>query len=510
MHIENSATNKALASVARNAGYGVVGQCIFLFLRFLTAIIITRAIGPKDYGIYMLAMSLVSVVQVIGLVGLEPAMIKFVSQFQANQELNKVKKLVTFGLKTTLCITALISAVLFIFSSQVAIRVFHKPDLDPVLSFMLIGTPLTTAMLVMLASMQGARLIKFKILVQQIFMPSIRIVAIGICLALGYRVIGLAWVWTVTAAAGCGLATFLCYRWLARTPGPFEKINKRDIFAFSLPLLMSRIFNQNINMIGILLIGMFLSSSEVGIYGVAIRTLPFLMVPFIAFNDIMKPIFSALFAQKQMEEMESIFKAGCRWVILTTLPLFLLMVLFADDIVRIFGSGFSESAKVMLILLVGRFVNVATGSTGFVLIMTGRSLVVMGNSALLFVLNIVLTVFMLQRFGIMGAAYAYSFSIIVIQVLQFVEVWLFYRIHPYSLSNFKAVAAAIVAGFTVLVIKNLLGQHEFWASPYLLVPVFISCYLAVVILAGFNREDRMILTRIRQKFGRRVTEPVSC
>jgi len=114
-----------------------------------------------------------------------------------------------------------------------------------------------------------------------------------------------------------------------------------------------------------------------------------LMMPFIAFNDIMKPVFSGLFAQKKMEEMESIFKVGCRWIILTTLPIFLLMLLFADDIVQIYGSGFSESAQVMVILLVGHFVNVASGSTGFVLSMTGRSLFVMWNSACLFVVNIV-------------------------------------------------------------------------------------------------------------------------
>ena len=494
-----SGHHKRVLAIAKNAGMGIGGQLFSQAIRFVTALIITRAIGPHDYGIYVLAMSIIAMVEVFGLLGLEPAMVKFVAQYKAKSDLLRMKSVLLFGLKATFVLTFLLSAGLFAMSDLASNTIFHNQYLAPVLCVMLLGAPPTTSMLVILAGLQGARMVKFKIFVEQVLMPAFRFTAVLIVFGFGFSLMGVAWVWTITSLIGLVAAAFFAYKKIGPIFNSHQAINGREVLSFSMPLMLSRIFNQNINVIGILIVGMFCTAFEVGIYGIAMRTIPFLLVPLIAFNAIISPIFSELYAKQQMDDLEKVYKIGNKWVILITLPMFVIMVYFADVIVSIFGVGFAQAAPIMTIFLLGHMINAATGSSALVLSMTGRPMFMLYNSGGLFLLNIGLTVFLLGNIGIMGAAYAYGTSIIIIQILQLIEVWYLYRIHPYSIENLKPVIScllslAVIHGLDKFLISVTWAHHP----PYLML-LFLLSYSCCLWSAGFSSEDRLILSKLRNR-----------
>ena len=110
-------------------------------------------------------------------------------------------------------------------------------------------------------------------------------------------------------------------------------------------VFLSRFFYQNRNMIGILILGGFYPAAQIGIYGIALRAIPFILIPLFAFNMVFSPIISDLFTQGKLEELARVYKTGSKWVISATLPMFILITFFSKEIVTIFGSGFAESAE---------------------------------------------------------------------------------------------------------------------------------------------------------------------
>ncbi|RLC26141.1 MAG: hypothetical protein DRH21_02920, partial [Deltaproteobacteria bacterium] len=278
---------------------------------------------------------------------------------------------------------------------------------------------------------------------------------------------------------------------------------KKKIFSFSLPLLFSQLFYQNINIIGIIIIGIFLPASKTGIYTVAMRVIPFILIPLVAYNAIFSPIISDFFTKHKMEELKNIYKTGSRWVITITLPIFVLVIFFSKEIVTVFGPGFAESAQIVTLVLIAQMFNVSSGSTGIILSMTGKTLYNLFNTGILCVLNIVLTLFLISRFGVIGVAYAYTISIILIQLLQMGQVWYFYKIQPYSLGHLKPAISCLTAFLIIRFFENSFSMAHGLISSLVLVVIFVSIYGIFLIFAGVSQDDRMILEKIRHKILKR-------
>ena len=302
----------------------------------------------------------------------------------------------------------------------------------------------------------------------------------------------------MTAILGFLLTVFLFRRHLDGGGYLNQRKAKRDPLLLAASVVFENI-NQNSNNIGIIIIGIFLSAKDVGTYGVAMRSLPFLMVPLVAYNAIFAPIISGLYGMGQMKDLEGIYKSGSKWVMTVSLPLYALMIFFSDHIIRLFGAAFGESAEIMVILLSGQLIIVISGSAGFVLSMTGRTLFNLFNSACLCILNFALSVMLVRIIGISGAAYAYVTSICFLQVLQIGQVWYLYRILPYSLEHMKPAVACLISYFVILLLRNSTCEAGVFQFVVIITVLFLSVYFILLLILGLSPEDRMLLKSLRER-----------
>lgn len=494
-----------LLIIAKNAGLGIGGHIFFLGTRFCTTILITRTIGPEQYGIFALAITIITVIDALTLMGIEPTMIKFVAQYKAQNDISHVKGTICLGLGICL-FSSLILVVGGLLSAElIANGVFHKSALTPVLRVMLLGVPFVSLTLIILSALQGAKLVKYKIFVQQVLMPTFRFVVVCVLLWLGYRITGVVWSWVLTSIFGFIWASIFLAKRIGSLFHEYAIPEKKKIFSFSLPLFFSQLLYQNINIVGIIIIGIFLPASKTGIYTVAMRAIPLILIPFVSYNAIFSSIISDLFTKHNMEELKNIYKTGSRWVITITLPVFVLIIYFSKEIVSVFGPGFAESAQIMTLVLIAQMFNVSSGSTGIILSMTGKTLYNLFNTGILCVLNIVLTLLLISRFGTIGVAYSYSISIILIQLLQMGQVWYLYKIQPYSLGHLKPVLSCLAAFLIIRIFENSLSMVHGLISSLVLVVIFVASYGIFLMLAGVSQDDLMILKKIRHKILRKRT-----
>jgi O-antigen/teichoic acid export membrane protein len=500
MNDESLPKNRHLISIARNASIGMIGQVFFFFVRFLIAILITRTLGAKDYGIFLLGFNIITGIRIVALLGMRQAVVRFVAKYRATEDIPKVKGSVNFSLLLTTIFSLFLSIPIFIFADQISITIFHEPRLPSVLKIMLIGLPVSTCLLIILSALEGVRRVKHSVFIEKIALPLLRLILISVSFLIGFRILGLAWVWTVASIAGLIMAWFFWMKIYRGIKHVKAKFNVKEIFSFSIPIMLSGIFNKESRAVLILLIGVFYSSSEVGIYGVAERIIPFLLIPFVAYNTIFSPITAGLHAKSKTEELESVYKTGTKWVVVFTIPLFAFVYYFVDQIILIFGAGFGRSSDIMLVLLIGQFVNVATGSSGQLLAMTGKPLYNLFNSFLLFTTTIVLTIGMMKVFGLIGAALGYSIAIIIVNLVMIWEVWHLYKIHSFSLGYFKPVFSSLISFLLVSIMRHYININPSIYSNILWFVTFMCGYSILLKLFRFSKEDHLVVSVFKDKF----------
>jgi O-antigen/teichoic acid export membrane protein len=492
--------NKLAVTVAENAALGVVGNILFMLFRLGINVVITRSLGPGSYGIYVLAASILAIPGAIARLGIPSAMIKFVSQYRAMNDIPRLKGTIFWGFGLVLVFSIVLCLGLFSLSHFLNLRIFHKPALTPVLKIMVLSLPFSCLGTVIFASLQGAKLIKYRVLVNQVLVPLCRFCFVALSIALGYRLIAVAWSYLLAIVLGTMLGGFFLIKSfpeiLQKGPTLYER---RKITLFSLPLIFAGVFHTILNRVNLLMVGHFLSATMVGIYATAQRLLPLMLIPLGAFNSIFAPIISDLFTREKREDLENQFKTVTKWVSMTSLPIFTLLTFFSKQILSIFGPEFVAYSQVVIILCIGQMVNAATGSTGLMLTMTGRPHINLLNSALLCVTAIFLNIYMIPRYGIVGAALVSTFSISAIQLLQLLEVWYLLGMHPYRLDFLKPILSCLFSFLLLTAISHIgLNTNSFIIIP-ILSAIFLISYGGFLWLLKLSPEDYVILNNLRKR-----------
>ena len=120
--------------------------------------------------------------------------------------------------------------------------------------------------------------------------------------------------------------------------------------------------------------------------------------------------------------MINILKTTTRWLTYATVPLFLLLVFGAEDIMMLFGSEYAKSGTTVVILLAVRQpTSCSTGGLGVTLAMTHKQKLELGNSLAMVTMNIILNYLLIPRYGAIGAAISSCVSGTAINLIRVVE-----------------------------------------------------------------------------------------
>ncbi len=487
-------------AIIKNAGINIVGQLFFVAAQFMVSIIITRAMGPELYGIYVLAITIISLLGIVALCGMENTMVKFVAQFKGQNDTPRLKGTIFWGIGLVSVVSVLLGIVLYCTSGLLANKVFHEIRLQFVLRIVAIALPFSSITLVLVAALQGAKFITYKVLIQRIFVPAIRVVCVALAIYLGYRLIGLSWVYVFMAVIGSLLAG---YYMLKSFRGVLKNqpllVEKKQLLRFSTPLLFSSVFNRIISSADMILMGYFLPSAMVGIYGAANRIKPIISMPLNAVNITFAPMISDLSAKNKREKLEHQFKTTNRHVLTVSLPLFALLAIFSRQIMGVFGTKFVYGAEAMMLLCAGQLINAVSGSVGYMLMMTGRAMANLINSGFLCTVNILLNLYLIPKYGILGAAWANVIAISAIQLLRLAEVWYFLKMHPYSWNSLKPILSSVLSAALVLLLFYMgLDKNNFFVV-FAMITIYLTAYLTLLWAFRLSQEDRMVLEKLKAK-----------
>jgi len=246
---------------------------------------------------------------------------------------------------------------------------------------------------------------------------------------------------------------------------------------------------------GTVLLGALGVAGQAGVYFAAFRTVSLgLLVPE-GFNAIFSPVIADLYNRGELESLAGLYRTVTQWQLTLSLPLFLGMALLASRIMSLFGPDFAVGSA-PLALFCGAFaLHSAVGSVSPMLEMTGHPTLNLVNVLLSFGMNIVLTIYLIPRYGILGAAMATSGAMIFLATLRLGEVYRIVGIQPCAWSNLKVLLAG-AAGSVALYLTTRAGSGPLALAGG--VTAFVVAYGGVLLAAGLTAEDRAMLRLVQR------------
>jgi O-antigen/teichoic acid export membrane protein len=254
---------------------------------------------------------------------------------------------------------------------------------------------------------------------------------------------------------------------------------------------LSSVAQQGLVWSDIVILGLFLDPSEVGVYQVATRIVLVGGIATQALNASLAPRAADLFQRRQIDTLKRLYVASSEWLVRLSLPLLAFLFVATEPVLRIFGPEFVGGVAVTRILIIGTLIDAATTQGGIVLNMSGRNVLNMLDTVGALVINVGLNIILIPVLGIRGAAIAWATSLLVIGVLRAFQVrWVVVPTFPLSRRVFKSLAAATVAMVVGWPLLGLLPGR--WGFVVVAV-VMAAVYLAGLWALGMEEDDRLVL-----------------
>ena len=499
--------NHSLQKIAKGTGIVFIGTIIGMLLGFVSRIIVVRCITQTEYGIFSLALVLLSIFATISTLGLSDGTARQIAFYRGKDNTLKIKGVMLSSLQIALITGVLLSLVLFFTSNLISTNVFHSPELSSPLKIFSIAIPFFVLINIFISIFRGFDRVEPNVYFQNIFRSVIYILFLVGAILLGLSFIGVIYAYLASIMLTCiAFAAYAAKKLPTSVKG--EKNTKvdslrKEMLFFSLPLLAVSMFGMIMQWTDTLMLGYFKTPDVVGLYNAALPLANLIPVVLTSMVFLYIPIVSQLYSQNLMSEIRRNYAILTKWMFALTLPLFLIIFLFPETVLSIlFGSRYIQAGLALQILAFGMLIHTFLGPTAATLTIAGKTRFLMWTTLIGAIMNITLNIFLIPPLGITGAAIASASSLVVIKLLNSTRLYLLFRIHPFTKNYFKPILTSVLLVFIIFTfVKSMFDGIPFWLLLMLLI-LFMGAYgLSILLTKSFDTEDIMMLLTMEKRLG---------
>ncbi len=414
-HLLGSLLNEDTQELLHKGGVALGLKLVGAASGFAFTLILAHRLGAGGAGLYYLALSVVSFAAILSRLGLDNALLRLAAAHAAEHRWGQLRAVARSGILlaglTGLALTLLTLAL----APLLAQGLFSKPELEVPLRWMALAIlPLSISFLYA-ELLKGLRRIFAATVVQAVVLPVGSLLAVAL-LARRWGVIGAAWSYLIGAAAA---AVVGFYGWRAATPmlrGVVGGFAARQLLTASLPLLVIALVQVAMQVTTTLVLGVWGSSADVGVFGVASRTAQLTSLFLVAINSIAAPKLAVQFSRDDRPALRRTARGAALLATLAASPL-LAFFLFAPGVtLRLFGAEFVGAQKALILLTLGQLVNVCTGSVGTLLMMSGHEKALMRRVMVASLVQLGASLWLVPRWGVVGAAAASAGGLVILNL----------------------------------------------------------------------------------------------
>lgn len=490
--------NKVLQGIARGTGIVFAGTTISMLFWFLSMVAIARYFSTVEYGVFNLALTVLSIALVMATIGFQNSLPREIA-FYREREPSKVEDLISTALVIVMINSVVMTALLITFANEISL-IFHEERLVYALRIIAFALPFSALIGVIISISRGFGRIREQVYFQNVVYHIIFLISILIIL---FMKLDFYFIFSAYVLAQFFTLLILVFNVQRIKIFKFKlflnlKLGKK-LVTFSLPLMITTYSWSLMTWTDTLMLGYYKDSDVVGLYNAATPLAKFLPILLNSMAFLYIPLTSSLYAQGKIRELARIYQITTKWVFLLAFPLFSATFLFPEVVISfLFGSKYVNAALTLQILSLGFMFHALLGLNERSLITIGETNFIAVASLVSAICNVLLNAILIPIYSINGAALATVASYSIANILSSVRLYQRTKIHPFS----KTYSKVLVIGFILLGItwSLPLKVDDIWYMMTILVALLGFYTVLMVISKCIDKEDVELLWLIEKRF----------
>lgn len=398
------ATNRGSINWINHGAFSLLNQVFAVLLGFGSIFFLVRIIPPSEVGVWVLFTSVGGILETLRIGFIRTP---FVSMLVVAEE-REYAKIIQNSLILHILLTCLIGILLLASAEQLA-KFWYSENLEQLFYIYSVNS------FVLIAFFHFEYLLQSRLEFKAIFISNFIRLFIVFAYILGYYVSGNRPSLNELAIVQIGstiVASFFSFQ-LIKGKIPELKRSQLDVTILKKLFHLGKYtFGTNISSMLIKntdswMIGRFISTAGVAMYNPALRISNIVEVPTLAIANIVFPQVGNKMRESGVEGVQSIYYKSVSLILAVMLPVVLPVYFMADFIILIlFGKEYMEAVPILQVTIF--YTILVPFSRQFGTIMDALQMPKLNFyiSLLMAILNVVLNYYLLQSFGVIGAAYS--------------------------------------------------------------------------------------------------------
>lgn len=469
----------------KNALYGAGGFIFPAIVSLATTPYILHKLTPEIYGIYILCITIMGVMSFLDL-GFGQGVIKFVSQYEAVKNYERINRIISTSLVIYIVMGLLGALAIFVFSDIIAIKIFRlgAGQVDTgIISLRIVSIGFLFSFISALFSSIPKAVQRYDIAVKiQNFLWFASVMSSVLLLYFGKGIIEILIAYLLFQFIGIFAYAYASKKLLPEIKFgfKFDKSVFKEIFSFSIFVSLNVVSANIVTRIDKMIVSHFLGTSAVSFY-----TIPYNLASMISSlvgstNQFLFPAISSLNSKGEKDKLRHYFIKSLDYTALLSTFLLVIFIIFSDRFIYLWlGEDFAKNSYHIAPLIGFTFFFSCLSSVSLwyytALNRTHINLIssLVGSSSYL-----IASLILIPLFGLKGAAFSFMFILVPFPVYNF------YICKIVSVRYKEFIS--IILPYTILTLLSLL-YVIFWDGRGLLVD-FTFCISLVLIMFVAKKE----------------------
>jgi O-antigen/teichoic acid export membrane protein len=498
------------AVMAKGAGRALLGRAGAL-IELFTFFLFTQMYGAQTFGLFMTLWGLVQGLAILSDFGMTMALQRFVPGAADERAAGRVLK---YAVNTTVAISCAVGLALAVAAPLLA-QVVNANEQDSqhlvtIIRVYAVAVPLWSVIEVTTGAIRARSVFGPEVKVRIFYEQGFRLTFGVLFWALGFLSLGL----FVSHLIGLAVTAAFALRLVSKYYGLSHLVRRtrlggglgRQMVIYSSSMLLPNFAKKWHSWLPVIFLNVMLPGARgaeaAGVYAAARKLVSVLNVFRESFEYVLAPMAAARAGLAERERLREMLAFATRVSVALFIPVATLVVCYRHELLRQSGSEFVAGASAMLILVIGRSLEVAWGPSTSILAMIGRYRVPFLNAAAGVAATALLAWLLIPQpelFGgglrgsIAAGAVAAAGGINVGAVLGFLQVRYIHGLRPYDVRLIRPLATATALSAAMAV---LFGATEgMWRAGYFILGI-VTLIIALLALLrfGFTAEDARLIT----------------
>lgn len=384
----------------------------------LLRMVLGKELGPKGLGTYTLVFTIYMFGMQFAAFGFGAALTNYIAEHKNN--IDKTKEYISSGVIGSITSGTIMGILIYTFSEFISTNFFHIPKMVTLLKITAVCFPFIAIQKATTGTLNGFRKMNHFAMVNVLQNTFVFLISIFFVLFLKMGVTG-AVIGFVVPTVVIGVFSLLFVRKSFFLPSRVVLSSVlREITWFGFYVVLGNSIWLINTQIDSLLVGRFMSETDVGYYATAVIIMQGITLLPSAIQAVTTPAMATYYGKREYSKIKELVKNTMLKTFAIEFIFLIFLTIFGKYIITtLFSKEFAPAYVPMLVLSIGYLVYAPWMSVGAIFACIGKVNLSFKLNGLCAILNTTLNLLLIPNFGLIGAASATTFSLIISFMINF-------------------------------------------------------------------------------------------